>query len=163
MTPFSLPFISLFITFSILIGYIVISHNLIRAAIVFLGLLISIAFVYFIADNQFVGMAQIMVYAGGILVVIIFGIMLTQDTSNTKWLKKNEVLKSFLVLILLGSIFVYTSLEHFETADKSIFKRFSTVDIGTYFIQKEYYNFELITILLLIALIGSAFISKQES
>ncbi|MDI6816811.1 MAG: NADH-quinone oxidoreductase subunit J, partial [Actinomycetota bacterium] len=63
---------------------VVTGRNLFHAAM-FLGLyLLSIAGYYFLLKADLVGMMQVFVYVGGVVVVLLFGIMLTAQLTNVR-------------------------------------------------------------------------------
>jgi len=55
----------------------VIARNIVRMALCLLGTLGRVALLYFLLSASFLGVIQLIVYAGGTLVVIVFGVMLT--------------------------------------------------------------------------------------
>src|SRR5690606_39985640 len=61
---------------------VLLSRNLMYAALLMIICLLSVAALYVIMFAEFVAVTQILVYAGGVLVVIIFGIMLTARFTN---------------------------------------------------------------------------------
>src|SRR6185295_4736556 len=63
---------------------VVISTNIVRTAMFLLGTLASAAGLYFLLDANLLAAIQLIVYAGGTLVLIIFGIMLT---SKSPWIR----------------------------------------------------------------------------
>ena len=67
------------IVFSVLA---VTTRKILRAATYLLFVLFATAFVYFQLDFEFLGAVQIAVYAGGILVLFVFAIMLTHKPGN---------------------------------------------------------------------------------
>ena len=69
--------ISAVVLFSALVS--VLSRNIFRAAIFLLFSLIGIAAIYLLLDQQFIAAVQTIVYVGGIVVLIIFSIFLTQQ------------------------------------------------------------------------------------
>jgi NADH-quinone oxidoreductase subunit J len=56
---------------------VVVSRNLVRAAVGLLFTLLSVAVLYFLLGAEFLGAVQMMVYVGGTLVLVVFGIMMT--------------------------------------------------------------------------------------
>jgi NADH-quinone oxidoreductase subunit J len=56
---------------------VVFSRNLVRAAVSLLFTLLSVAVLYFLLGAEFLGAVQMMVYVGGTLVLVVFGIMMT--------------------------------------------------------------------------------------
>src|SRR5437763_9060329 len=56
---------------------VVLSRNIVRAAVWLLFTLIGVTLVYFLLGAEFVGATQLIVYVGGTLVLVVFGVMLT--------------------------------------------------------------------------------------
>src|SRR5947199_3941637 len=56
---------------------VVLSKNIVRTAVWLLFTLIGVSLVYFLLGAEFVGAAQLIVYVGGTLVLVVFGVMLT--------------------------------------------------------------------------------------
>jgi NADH:ubiquinone oxidoreductase subunit 6 (subunit J) len=56
---------------------VVVTQNIVRAAAWLLFALAGTAGVFFLLDAQFVGATQLLVYVGGTLVLVVFGVMLT--------------------------------------------------------------------------------------
>jgi NADH-quinone oxidoreductase subunit J len=56
---------------------VVISRNIVRAALWLLFTLIGVSLIYFLLGAEFLGAAQLIIYVGGTLVLVVFGVMLT--------------------------------------------------------------------------------------
>jgi NADH-quinone oxidoreductase subunit J len=56
---------------------VVLSRNIVRAAVWLLFTLIGVSLAYFLLGAEFLGAAQLIVYVGGTLVLVVFGVMLT--------------------------------------------------------------------------------------
>src|SRR3954469_8931703 len=56
---------------------VVLSRSVVRAAVWLLFTLIGVSLTYFLLGAEFVGAAQLIVYVGGTLVLVVFGVMLT--------------------------------------------------------------------------------------
>jgi NADH-quinone oxidoreductase subunit J len=71
----------LFWTFAIMTGVsaiaVVVTQNIVRSAVWLLFALAGTAGIYFLIGADFVGATQLLVYVGGILVLVVFGVMLT--------------------------------------------------------------------------------------
>src|SRR5687767_9782869 len=70
-------------------GAIVFSKNVFKSALFLLICLLSIAALYVLSFAEFLAVAQVLIYAGGILVIIIFGIMLTTRISGRPLVVEN--------------------------------------------------------------------------
>lgn len=140
-----------------------------RAAIYLLFSLIGIAGIYFWLQYEFIAAVQIIVYVGGIVVLIIFSIFLTQQTGEE--LPKQKIgrqifsaLAAFcglaLVLVQLAQHeFVITNGKLIEPSVTNIGNQMLGVNDGGYALP-----FEVVSILLLAALIGCIVIAlKSES
>ena len=69
------------ITISSALG-VVLLHNLFRAALLLVLLFLSIAGHFFMLTAEFLGVVQVLIYAGAISILIIFAIMLTQNVQQ---------------------------------------------------------------------------------
>jgi NADH-quinone oxidoreductase subunit J len=56
---------------------VVVARNVVRMAVWLLFTLVGVALLYFLLGAEFVGAAQLLVYVGGTLVLVVFGVMLT--------------------------------------------------------------------------------------
>jgi len=142
------------------------NRKIFRAAISLLFSLIGIAGLYFYLDYQFIAAVQIVVYVGGIVVLIIFSIFLTQESGeNMKRPAIGRVLFSglaalfgcaFTILLIQDYQFVPTTLAAIEpTANNIGSQMLSTTEHG-YILP-----FELVSILLLAAMIGCIVIAMK--
>lgn len=141
---------------------ILVSRNVFKSALLLLVSLLSLAAIYVIAFAEFVAVTQILIYAGGIAVVIIFGIMLTSKISGKAVAVANGnlfggILGGLTLMILLGN---FISDEFTVNNVQSISPDKNIETIGTSFMTSYALPFELAGILLLIALIGAAVISS---
>ena len=81
---------------------VVISSNLVHSAVALLFTLFGVAGLYIFLYADFMAATQVVIYVGGILVLIIFGVMLTNkiDDPNLSNLSKNQLIASIFCLIL---------------------------------------------------------------
>ncbi len=97
----------LFAAVTLVSGLMVISSgNIVRSAFYLLATLFGVSGLYVLLGADFVAVTQIMVYIGGILILLLFGVMLTSDITNVEIRKgKATVLPAIIgVGVLLGSI-----------------------------------------------------------
>jgi len=143
------------------------TRQIFRAAIYLLFSLIGIAGIYFWLDYQFVAAGQIVVYVGGIVVLIIFSIFLTQQAGEK--LPKQKVGRKIFsalavfcgfaltMLQVFQHLFYSTSEEAIPTSVANIGNRMLSIEEGGYALP-----FELVSILLLAALIGCIVIALRS-
>ena len=145
--------------------WVVMSPNLLHSAVSLLFTLFGVAGLYVFLFADFIAGVQLIFYIGGILVLIIFGIMLTNRISSVRLSQTNVQqgiggVVSIWLLILLGLVVSKTSwLE-----SPSVEQVGSTVhDIGILLLTKYLLPFEAVSLLLLGALIGAALLSREAA
>ncbi len=143
--------------------WVVFSPNLIHSAVSLMFALFSTAALYVFLYADFIAGAQVVIYVGGILVLIIFGVMLTSkiDTPSIASSSANQ----FIGMLVAFSVFVLQIGVIFNTNWKvgGIGNDDSTVSlVGKLLLTKYLLPFEMISILLLAALIGAALLSRRS-
>jgi NADH-quinone oxidoreductase subunit J len=168
------------------------SHNIVHAAFSLLFTFFGIAGIYVLLSADFLAISQILIYVGGILVLIVFGVMLTNRVTN---IDIRAALRSRIpALILCGALgFLLISLltdSHWIRYDQvpwkqspwheDVIQRVTTplqgtvrelldkqgsqgtaAEIGKLMLTDYLLPFELLSIVLLVALIGAAMIARQ--
>ncbi len=142
------------------------SRRILRSAFYLLCVLVATAGFYFMVDYQFMAGVQLVLYAGGIVVLIIFSILLTSHISIK--FANPEAGRLVMGLITGVSGFVLSTIAILNFAFKGTQEAALQVDmhvIGNQLLGtgKNGYAlpFELISILLLAAMIGSIIIAKK--
>jgi NADH-quinone oxidoreductase subunit J len=156
-------FASLIIVFSILT---VTSRKILRSAVYLLFVLVSTSGLYFMLNYQFLAAVQLTLYAGGIVVLIIFSILLTSHISqkfeSSGW-KKN--IFSAIASIAGALLAIITILNYNFSATTEAAKEVDMRLIGNSLlsVNSDGYilPFEVISVLLLAAMIGSIVVAKK--
>src|SRR5438874_11601210 len=82
----------LFYIFALMAGgsaiAVVVTRNIVRMAVALLFTLASVAGLYFLLSAEFLAAVQLVVYAGGTLILIIFGVMLTSKSPFSRFAPK---------------------------------------------------------------------------
>ena len=143
--------------------WVVFSPNLIHSAVSLLFTLFGTAGLYIFLYADFLAATQIVIYVGGILVLIIFGVMLTNriDTPSIAASSANQFiggLGAFAIFaVQVGVIFNTT----WKTGTPNI-QHSSTEAIGRLLLNEYLLSFEIVSILLLAALMGAALLSRKS-
>src|SRR5687768_3841156 len=88
--------------------YMVLTRNVLYAALSLLICLLSLAAIYVCLFADFVAIAQLMIYVGGVLVLIIFGIMLSlRNNDETNSSPSRNLLKSSMLSLIVLSGLLY--------------------------------------------------------
>ena len=142
--------------------------NVVHAAFSLMGTLFSVAGLYVFLRADFLAATQVIVYVGGILVLILFGVLMTSSKLVMKVNIEVSKWQMFGGIIVSSALLVVLSLLTFETPwnvlSEVVNSSDSTVEqIGIAILQKKFLlPFEVASIILLIALIGAVFISRTE-
>jgi len=152
-------------TFTIIsASFVVLNNQLLYSAIALLFSLFGIAGLYIFLWADFIAGIQLIVYIGGINVLIIFGIMLTNKISSVRLSQTNVqqgvgAVVALWFMILISLVISKTPWLLTDSSEPS-----GTVEaIGTLLLSKYLLPFEAISLLLLGALIGAALLSREAT
>jgi NADH-quinone oxidoreductase subunit J len=155
---------------------VLITKNIMHSCIFLLGSLLGISGLYATMGADFVAVTQIMVYVGGVVILMLFAVMLTggkdfvsraqnllglAPSMGNKW--------TYAIGLLVAVVFLFTNVQLIRNVVKSVpAKTFgpefpSTVNqIGHLLIKDHVLAFELSSVLLLGALVGAAIIARPR-
>lgn len=143
---------------------VVLSPNLIYSAfsLMFTFFVVAIIYVYLGAD--FLAATQVLIYVGGILVLLLFGVMLTHRLYNLNLRTQTfQVLPGIIISLL---VFVALALAATRTAWHTVSEKPrspTTEAIGILFMTNYLLPFEVASLLLLVALIGAAMLVRRRT
>jgi len=149
--------------------YVLASDNLLYAAFGLLVSLLGVSGLFVFAGAEFVAVSQIMIYIGGILVLIIFGILLSNKKSNSNDKKgtlhvesQNKIFTMLLcVFLFMILLFFITSLSFNIRPGKDM--HISHVkSLGLALMTDYVFILEAVAVLLLAALIGATYLSNSN-
>lgn len=142
------------------------TRQIFRAAIYLLFSLIGIAGIYFWLEYEFIAAVQIVVYVGGIVVLIIFSIFLTQQAGEK--LAKQKLSRKIFSALAVFCGFALTIVQvyqhsFFESPDVPVIPTVSNIGKQMLSVNDKGYAlpFEVISMLLLAALVGCIVIAGQ--
>ncbi len=155
------------------------TQNLVRSIFVFFVTLFALAGLYVLCLADFVAVTQVVIYVGGILVLILFAFMLSgKETLDVIQQQKGKFLSlGKLPAILLAVLFFIVMVNVVLKADadnlpwvkdaiannNTITPNTATIDnIGVNLMTRYLLPFEAISVLLLMALVGAAHLSRKE-
>ena len=142
------------------------SRKIFRSAIWLLFTLVGVAALYFWMGVNFIGAIQIIVYVGGIVVLIIFSIFLTQQSGKEmpKPMMKRTAFSILAALFGLGFSYNLISNYGFTTTTTTPFN-VSVSEIGTQMLSTTSHGFvlpfEVVSMLLLAAMVGCIVIAMK--
>lgn len=146
---------------------VILSKKPVYSALSFLATLLLLACLYLQLSAQFIAVMQVLIYAGAILVMFMFVIILFQDAHSQ--ISKFKSQSSSLLLIVAASLFIFTlvyfgkDLIHLPLAKENISNTFGSVqNLGIDLYIDFFFPFEAVILLFLIALVGALYTGKKE-
>jgi NADH-quinone oxidoreductase subunit J len=145
---------------------VVFSKNIVHSAFSLMFTFFGVAGLYVMLNADFIAVTQVLVYVGGILVLILFGVMLTTKVINVEM--KTGTLHvlpaSILVAVLAGTlcgIFWITDWAAPPATNAEV-PPTSAVGIGRALMTTYLLPFEVASVVLLVAMLGAAMIARRE-
>jgi NADH:ubiquinone oxidoreductase subunit 6 (subunit J) len=140
---------------------VALSKNILHSAFSLLGTLAGVAGLYFLLGADFIGVVQLLVYVGGILVLILFAVLLTREITDIKISNLSVSLLGGipLALVVLGVTLTVVLRAPFHlTASESA----PTVHrLGDALLREYLLPFEIASVVLLMALVGAMVIARR--
>ena len=138
----------------------------IHSALSLIGVMASLASLYLMLGAEFIAVAQVIVYAGAIMVLFVFVIMLLNaaEEERTDRSRLARWMGLPLVLVLLSAI---TAILYRQVPQDSMV-RFGdfpgqTAEIGRRLFLQFLLPFEVVSILILVAIIGAVVLARKET
>ncbi len=145
-------------------GGVAFSRNIIYSALALLGTLLSTGALYIYLQAEYVAITQLLIYVGGVLVLILFAVMLTSRIEDKK--HSNPSLYVFPSLGLLAALIGVTGYVATRTPWKQGASTLSNPEtvrtIGDVFLREYLLPFEIISLVLLATLIGAVVVARKE-
>ena len=163
---------ALFYGFALMAGVsaigVVISRNIVRMAVWLLFTLVGVGGLYFLMSAEFLAAVQLVVYAGGTLILIVFGVMLTSKSPFSRFAPKPG---EIVVALSIGSVLmvtliwgIWSAVSHGVFADQPFVAggNYPMAKLGQALLGDFLVPFEMISVLLLVVMIGAAYLAKAR-
>jgi NADH-quinone oxidoreductase subunit J len=140
---------------------VAISRNIVRTAVFLLFTLTGVAGLYFLLSAEFLAAVQLVVYAGGTLILIVFGVMLTSKSPFSRFDPKiGEVViaSSFILVLFFAMVLAIRSLP--DKAEPAAQGGYPMAQLGQVLLGDFLVPFEVVSVLLLVVMIGAAYLAK---
>ena len=143
---------------------VVTARNVIHAALYLVATLLGAGILYVLLLAEFVAWVQVLVYVGAIVILMLFGLMLTRAPIGKGNFDNDQRL---LAALCAGAIFGVTSwimVDAYEgqKIDFAVERPTTTENIGEIIFSSYVLPFEVVSILLLAALVGSVVIARRD-
>jgi NADH-quinone oxidoreductase subunit J len=142
--------------------FVVTTRNVVHAALGLAAALLGAAGLFILFGAEFVGLSQILIYVGAVVILFLFGIMLTSAAPGRPVVDNNQrgiallVSAGVFVVLAIGIIAAYGNRPlHLDVA-------FSTTALGGALFTKWILPFEAVSVLLLAALVGAIVLARKD-
>ncbi len=144
---------------------VALSHSIVYSAFALMGTLLGVAAMFVLLGADFLGVVQLLVYVGGILVLTLFAVMLTHRISDVN--VSNRAVGRLPAAVLVGIAFAW--MVHVARRASWVVKdpgapaapAPTTYGIGNAFLRQYALPFEIASLVLLAALIGAIVVSRK--
>jgi NAD(P)H-quinone oxidoreductase subunit 6 len=136
--------------------------NILYAAVALLFSFAGVAGLYILLSADFLAATQILVYVGGIIVLLLFAVFLSNRISDTKITNPTHFrLPAAAICLVLFGVLSYAAVSTPYAARKGTYLA-TTADIGELLMTRYLLPFEVVSVLLLAALVGAALLSRPD-
>lgn len=144
---------------------VVFTKNAVYSVLSLIVTFFAIAGHYFLMNAQFLGIVHIMVYAGAIMVLFLYVIMMlnlneTFETNKDTFFRIAAVIAAGLLLVTMVAAFVKTDIQIQAMVDNSEIGYLE--ELGKVLFNEFLLPFEIASVLLLAAMVGAVYLSKKE-
>lgn len=143
---------------------VVFSRNIVHAAFALLFTFFGVAALYVFLMADFLAVTQLLIYVGGILVLLLFGVMLTtkvfdvQIRTGTLHILPATVIVS-LIAVILSALFLGTE---WKVSEGPAVGSSTAPLLGEKFLTTYVLPFEIASVVLVVAMIGAAMIARRD-
>jgi len=147
-------------------GFMVVSlRNIFHCALNLIICLFAVAGIFILLDAEFLAAAQVLIYVGAVSILMIFAIMLTSEMANRRIVQttENKSVALFVsVIFALSTVFLIMGTHVWRMTDQ-VLPDNNTLTIGKYLMTEYMLPFEVVSVLLLAAMIGAIVLARKEA
>ncbi|WP_018342279.1 NADH-quinone oxidoreductase subunit J family protein [Cytophaga aurantiaca] len=143
---------------------ILFTRNVVYAAIALMSTLLGVAALFVLAGSDLLAVVQLVVYVGGVLILLLFGVLYTYRDPESYFEKKHVLLSIVTVVVIAaGLLFLLSDLSfNYPTLSKvPSDKAGITRAAGQYWITSKILIFEVVAVFLLVVLVGAGWIASK--
>ena len=145
---------------------VVFQKHPISSALSLIGVMGSLAVLYLLLGAEFIAMAQVIVYGGAVMVLFIFVIMLlnagSEKASNKAWFAQIAGIPLLLAFVALLGFLIRSVLPPMRAVEFGSWVGGTAEQIGKVLFTEYLLPFEVISVLILIAILGAVVLAQKE-
>ena len=133
---------------------ILLTKNVLHGALFLVVILLAISGVYVLLGSEYLAVVQLLVYAGGVVVLLGFGIMLiSREDKHTKLVTTNQLVFPASIIVLTFFLFLSRVVAQFSSDSTKEVSVDQIKEFGVQFMSRHLLAFELIAVILLVVLV----------
>jgi NADH-quinone oxidoreductase subunit J len=142
---------------------VVLARNIVHCAIALVFSFFGVAALFVLLDAEFLAAAQVLLYVGGITILLLFAIMLTSRISagGVKIMNEQVGIGALVVFAIVG-LMIFANLKGFPAAVPPLTMPDNTASIGKLLLTTYVLPFEVVSLLLLAAMVGAIILARRE-
>ena len=143
---------------------VVTTRNVVHAALYLVVTLMSAAGLYILLFAEFVAWVQVLVYVGAIIVLMLFGLMLTRAPIGSGDYDNNQRPLAALVALAVFGVTSWILVKAFDGTEIGFARTEGTTseEVGAEIFSRYVLPFEVVSMLLLAALVGAVLIARRD-
>lgn len=135
-------------------------RNVVHAALSLVASAMGIAGMFLLLANEFIALVQILVYGGGVAILLMFGLMMTNAADDPVVMDGSQKPFGFGVALLMGIVIVGAMVG--ATWGGSLESVVAFRDIGVRLYRDYGVPFEVASLVLLVALVGAVAVARRD-
>src|SRR4051812_21649136 len=143
---------------------VVMSRNIVQMSVALLFALCGVAGIFFLLQAEFLAAVQLVVYVGGTLILIVFGIMLTSKSPFSRFepTKAEALMAIVMAAVLLTALILARPPEPANPRPIDTEAPYPAAQLGVALLGDYLLPFELASVILLAVMIGAAYLAKAR-
>ena len=142
---------------------VVTTSNVVHAALWLVLVLAGVAAQFILLGSEFVAVTQVLVYIGAVVVLFLFGVMLTRASmGDDETVAGEKRIMASVVAVLLLAVMAMALIDTFEDDRLVIDEPQRVAEVSDSIFSQYIVPFEAVSVLLLAALIGAIVVARQD-
>jgi NADH-quinone oxidoreductase subunit J len=142
---------------------VVTTKNVVHAALYLVIVLAGVAAQFLLLGAEFIGVTQVLVYIGAIIVLFLFGIMLTRARlGDDDTVRREHRIMAALVGVVLFAVMAGALISDYDDTHVNIANPSTTARVSDSIFSQYLIPFEVVGMLLLAALIGAIVVARKD-
>lgn len=142
--------------------FVVLTRNVVHAALGLAAALLGAAGLFILFGAEFVGLAQILIYVGAVVILFLFGIMLTSTAPGRPVVDNQQKGMALLVSVAVFVVLAIGIVAGYGRRPLPLRVAFSTTALGNALFTRWILPFEAVSVLLLAALVGAIVLARKD-